>query len=290
MHFSSNVSVNFPPSDISEITPPSENGAPAKMNVNFMGLAGVNGPLPQPYTETILERTWYGDNAFKDFLDIFNHRLISLLYRVRKIHRLGFEPKYPENTNFAYYLFCLFGLGSKGLRDRMKIKDRSLLYYAAILSQQPHSMTALEHIISDYFKVKVKCVPFCGQWIRIDEDQITKLGETEKNQILGESAVLGNRVWDQESKFEIHIGPLTIEEFLDFLPIGSGFLPLCQIIRFFTGLVFDFDIILLLKGREVPQSRLSLKGNTRLGWTSWIWSEGFKTEYGSVRLSPNQFK
>src|SRR5271169_3450696 len=52
--------------------------APTILNVNFMGIAGIQGPLPFPYTEMIIQRVRSGDTSLKDFLDIFNHRLISI--------------------------------------------------------------------------------------------------------------------------------------------------------------------------------------------------------------------
>ena len=45
------------------------------MTVNFLGLAGCLGALDIPSTELVMRRTSNGDNALRDFLDIFNHRL-----------------------------------------------------------------------------------------------------------------------------------------------------------------------------------------------------------------------
>jgi len=286
VHFKSKVAVQFPATELSEITPPGADGKPAEMTVNFLGLAGCLGPLPMPYTELILERVWHKDTALRDFLDIFNHRLISLLYRVRKTHRVGFDFRSPEQSNFASYLFSLIGLGTKGLQGRMRVRDRSLLFYAAFLTQRPRSMIALERLLSDYFKVRVKGVPLCGQWHRLEEDQLTYIGVSGQNQILGHSAVVGTRIWDQQGKYEICVGPLTFREFLDFLPIGDRFTPLCELTRFYVGTELEFDIRLMLKGDEIPESRLGVTGGPRLGWTSWLKTRKSKAEYGEVGLSP----
>jgi type VI secretion system protein ImpH len=90
VRFTAAVSQDFPASEIWDIVPGDTAGASDEMTVNFMGLAGCLGPLPAPYTELILERLRRKDKALKDFLDIFNHRLISLLYRVRKNPPAGF--------------------------------------------------------------------------------------------------------------------------------------------------------------------------------------------------------
>jgi len=52
-----------------------------EVHVNFMGIAGIQGPLPLPYTEILMSRMRQKDMAFRDFLDIFNHRLVSVFTR-----------------------------------------------------------------------------------------------------------------------------------------------------------------------------------------------------------------
>ncbi|MHA1558222.1 MAG: type VI secretion system baseplate subunit TssG [Alphaproteobacteria bacterium] len=55
--------------------------------INFLSIAGIQGPLPTPYTEAILQRTHAKDTALRDFIDIFNHRLASLWHRFSKKSR-----------------------------------------------------------------------------------------------------------------------------------------------------------------------------------------------------------
>ncbi|MBW1803905.1 MAG: type VI secretion system baseplate subunit TssG [Deltaproteobacteria bacterium] len=285
VRFKSKVDLQFPTGDLSEIVPPEGDGKPVTVTVNFMGLAGVLGPLPPPYTELILDRVWHKDTAFRDFLDIFNHRLVSLMYRVRKRHRLGFEFKSPEQSHFSRHLFSLMGLGTTGLRQRMKVKDMALLFHTSCLAQQPRSMIGLESLLTDYFRVRVKGIPFRGRWYFLERDQLTTIGMTGQNQILGLSAVAGTRIWDQQGKFEIRIGPLALRDFLDFLPVGDAFTPLGELTRFYVGTELDFDIRLALKGDEVPESRLAGKDGPRLGWTSWLKTRRFEGEYAEIRLS-----
>lgn len=286
VRFSSKVGIEFPATDIDEVRSSGGAGDPAEMTVNFMGLAGSLGPLPLPYTELILDRTWHRDTALKGFLDIFNHRLISLMYRVRKTHRIGFDHAPPDRTPFAGYLFSLIGMGTGGLLDRMRVRDRALLFYAGLLSQQPRSMTALDCLLSNYFQVRVRGIPFLGRWRILEEDQVTKIGISGCNQRLGRDVVLGTRVWDQQGGFEILIGPLGLDEFTNFLPIGDGFTPLCELTRFYAGTELDFEFRLTLRGEEVPESRLGGAGGPRLGWTSWLKTREFEAPHGEVRLSP----
>ena len=290
VRFSSRVGIEFPAGDIREISAPAEDGEPAGMSVNVMGLAGAMGPLPAVYTELILERVWKKDTALRDFLDIFNHRLVSMLYRVRKTSRIGFDFKSPQHSNVARYLFSLMGLGTAGLQHRMHVPDRALLFYTAHFARQGRSMVGLESLLSDYFGVKIRSRQFKGQWHQIAADQITMLGISGQNQVLGDTATIGTKVWDQQGKFELRVGPLSAEELLLFLPDGTAFAPLCELTRFYVGNELDFEIILMAAKGDIPTPGLGSAMGPRLGWTSWIGTRERETDHDTVRLSPRLLK
>ena len=152
VRFKPRVAHDFPASQIDTLFP-AEQKKPPVMVTNFMGLAGCHGPLPIAYTELILERVSNKDSSLKDFLDIFNHRLISIFYRIRKTCRIAFEQSDPAGSNFSRYLLALLGIGTKGLQNRMQVKDRAFLYYTGLCSQKPFSMSSLEAVLSHYFQI-----------------------------------------------------------------------------------------------------------------------------------------
>ncbi len=286
VRFRSRVGLDFPAADVVQVTRAGDDDEPAEMAVAFLGAAGGLSPLPRPFTERVLERTAKRDTALRDFLDLFNHRLVSLMYRVRKKHRLGLATVSPERTGLADHLYSLVGLGTPGLRGRLGVDDRALLAYAGLLSQQPRSMVALEQLLRDYFGVPVAGAQFRGRWLDLEEDQRTRVGRFGENNALGGGAVLGGRIWDQQGTFELRVGPLTLEQFLDFLPPGTAFRPLCELTRFYAGTELDFGVRLLLKAEEVPEARLGAAGGARLGWTSWLKTQPRSTD-GEVRPSPH---
>src|SRR5678815_4993424 len=136
VHFRSAVKLDFPSSDIEDVQRTKDqqqrrkaSSAPAEMTVNFLGLAGSLGALDIPSTELVLQRASHNDKALKDFLDIFNHRLVSLLYRIRKHHRVGLGATTPGDDQIARYLYSLIGMMTPRLQARMHLPDRALLYY-----------------------------------------------------------------------------------------------------------------------------------------------------------------
>jgi type VI secretion system protein ImpH len=286
VRFSSRVGFDFPASEVHEVALPAVSGDPARMTVNVLGLAGALGPLPAPFSELLLERLAAKDPAFRDFLDIFNHRLVSLLHRAKKRVRPGLSWGRPDGEGFSRAAFALMGLGTEGTRGRMGVEDRALLQYTGLLARRGRSALGLEVMLADYFGVGVRCRQLVGRWLVLDEEQRTAIGAAGHHNALsglGTGAVLGARVWDQSAGFELTLGPLTLGQFLDFLPVGRGFRSLVQLVRFTVGEGLDFDVRLALDAPQVPPCRLGC--GPRLGWSSWLTTRPRAAHDSQVRLS-----
>ncbi|MBM3571892.1 MAG: type VI secretion system baseplate subunit TssG [Alphaproteobacteria bacterium] len=292
LRFDARISSAFPPSEIHRIDRPTGPGAPTKMTVNFLGLAAPLGPLPAPLTEIIQERLRYRDTAFKSFLDIFNHRLISLMYRARKINRFWIGARSPADNPVARYLFALIGLGTGKLAGRMAIADRALLPYAGLLARTPRTLVGLRQLIVRQFGVPAEITPFHGGWMELGTAQRTVIGggAAARNNALGHSAVVGARVWDQTAGFEVAIGPVPLAKFRALLPWQPSYRALTAAIRFYAGDEYASHLRLSLDPTQVPESRLSAASGPRLGWTSWLKlpGRGYGRERAETRLVPHR--
>ena len=277
LRFRSRVALDFPSSEIQEIREPSEENRAHEMLVNFMGLIGVSGVLPTHYTELVLDRIRHRDTAMWSFLDIFTHRAVSMFFRAWEKYR--FPIAYERgNDDFTSYVFDIAGLGTRGLRGRMSLDDESLLPYTALIAQKPHSQNAVANVVSDYFSVPAMIEQFYGQWLALNKQDLTKIGV--ENSQLGVNAIAGSKIWHQQTKFRIKLGPLAFKQFQAFLPTGSAFEKLKSIIKFMVSLEFDFDVQLKLKAAEVPGTVLTTRAVRKpmLGWTSFLKSQPFKTD------------
>jgi type VI secretion system protein ImpH len=285
VRFRTRQTLSFPPSEIYELTrnDTGEQKSQPEMTVAFMGLTGPLGVLPHHYTELLMERARYKDNALWAFLDIFNHRLISLFYRIWEKHRFPIAYERGDLDQFTGYLFDIVGMGTGGLRGRQSFNDQALIHYGGLVAQRPHSASAIAAILSDYFGVPARVQQFAGQWLSLDEN-ITRLGSSFSN--LGLNTIAGSRVWDTQSKFRIRIGPSDLEQFKDFVPGGTAYRPATELLRFLVGLEFDFDLQLVIKAQAVPTCRLgaSATGGPRLGWTSWLKTREFSQDDDQVVL------
>lgn len=282
VRFTTRIALSFPPSSIYDITPPDGSDRPAEMNVTFMGLAGLIGVLPRHYTEMILERMRQKDFTLRDFLDLFNHRFISLFYRAWEKYRfpIAYERAVARGNRYdpvSLDIFHLFGMGTPGLRERIDVPGETLLYYSGLIAQHPHSAVALEALLGDYFEVPVKTQQFVGQWLALAVDQRARLISRDSVQSLKTGTVLGARFWDQQAKFRLRVGPMKLAKCKSFFPKGQALKELVELVRLFNGQQLDFDLQLVLEAAEVPGCRLGKPGPkaVQLGWSTWLKTKEF---------------
>ena len=286
VRFSHEVRLDFPPGDVEWVRRTgSPDEPPVEMRVNILGLAGANAPLPQRFAEQILRREFRGDDALRKFLDIFNHRLISLLYRAKKKYRPALDPKAPDRGRVANVLYAFLGLGTDRLRGRMDLRDRSLLPYAGIVVDSSRSTIGLVRILEDCFATKVEVTPFRGKWEDVDRSDWTHIGAARgRNQRIGDGALLGRRIWNAAAAFEVRLGPLTYKQFLSFLPGHEAYAALGSAIRFYAHEELGFRVRLTLAAKEVPPLRLGKRHAAHLGHTSWVRAKAFTRDDSQVSL------
>lgn len=286
IRFRSRIAFDFPASEVHEIrtlTDESSDEQRLEMIQNFMAMAGVSGALPVHYTELAFSRLRYRDSTLWAFLDIFTHRVVSLFYRAWAKYRVSISYENGDNS-FTSYLYDFAGLGTKGLRGRLDLDDESLLPYAGLISQKPHSASAIENIISDYFQLPAMVESFVGQWLDLSRSEWTLVGKA--NHTLGGRALVGTRVWDNQSKFRLRLGPLTVVQYLAFLPNGSAYAALKSMLHFLIGDELDYDAQLCLMAKQVPPTILTTRAKRRpmLGWTSFLKSQPFEKDDEQMML------
>jgi type VI secretion system protein ImpH len=278
VRFGVNSAYWFPPSQIhslewGKLDPERAEWKPPMLRVNFMGLVGASGVLPLVYSDFVQERLRDRDRTMLDFFDLFHHRALSLFYQAWEKHRFWVSFEREERDKMSGYLQDLIGIGTPGLSNRQTISDTSLIYYSGLLSLQPRSAMALEQFLSDYFDVPIAVEEFGGSWHPLAEEDICKFADppTEAEQ-LGFGVVVGDYVWDRASRAKISVGPLALEQYMDFLPGGSAYKPLEAATNFFSNGEIIFEVQLILDRDNVPACQLGSDANApaKLGWLTWM--------------------
>lgn len=244
---------------------------PPILTINFLGLGGIQGSLPTPYTEMLVERLRNKDTGFKNFLDIFNHRLASFWHRMRKKIVLGIAQVRPEATPVGKTFLDLVGIDSDFLRNRLAVPDQALLAQAAVFWRRPRSLIGLQRLLQTYFGMPIIVSQFQGGWHVAQKRDWTRIGirETGQHQVLGKSAVLGKRSWNQTAGIAVHIPPLNYKQFVHFRKeTALEFLALRDLIFFYIGEGEQVHLTFSLQREHIIP--MQLNGQFELGRTTWM--------------------
>jgi type VI secretion system protein ImpH len=279
VRFGAATDLGFPSSQIAALDLPE--GAQPKMDVNFMGLTGPHGVLPLYYSALVRERQRASDSSLRAFLNIFNHRAISLFYRAWEKHHftIGYERR--ESDPLSPHLMDILGLGTPGLADRQAVSDEALLFRCGLIAAHSRSASGLRALLIDYFDIPVELEQFIGRWHPLDKDTQCCFSDTgSDSERLGFGTVVGDEIWDQQSGLRIRLGPLTLKQYLEFLPDGPAHQPLRALVRFFVGNELDCEVQLVLKRDEAPSCELGDDSPSapRLGWLTWARTEPLRRD------------
>ena len=128
-------------------------------------------------------------------------------------------------------------------------------------------------VVADFFAMLAKVITFVGQWLVLPPSNQCRLGESAGTGTLGTTAIVGSRFWETQLKFRLRLGPMRLEDLYRMLPIGDAFRRLkCWVLNY-SGQEYFWDVQLVLKAEEVPETRLGEAG--LLGWTTWLKSKPF---------------
>ncbi len=277
-------SLAFAPSMLASFQPGKDDSADYLAGY-FFGMFGPNGPLPLHLTEYARDRELLAnDKTFRAFADIFHHRMMSLFYRAWAEARPTVQMDRPDQDQFAKYVGSIFGMGTPGLRDRDALDDHAKLYMAGRLSQQARPAEGLQAMLEELFLVPMTVEQYVGEWMSLPAEARMELGKSPAVATLGETATLGERVWGSQHKFRIVCGPLDGKDFRRFLPGEKSLAKLCSTVRNYVGDELDWELRLLLLGKDTPTAKLGEFG--QLGWTSWIGEKKSDQPADDVVLHP----
>ena len=256
-----------------------------QMVLTFMGLYGVDSPLPSYFSEMVAALNDDGDDAEEDsdvvengvkalrsFLDIFNHRIYSLYYRSWKKYRYYLQFESRGRDEFSQYMMSLFGLGTPALQYLMEGEATRLISYAGVLGQRKRSAVGLQEMLSDYFGgMGAEIIEFMPRWVTIPGQYRARLGMGRDGMqaCLGKNFTIGEKIRDLTGKFRVVLAPLKLEAFRRFLPGGIDSQKLYRLVRFYAPDQMSFDVELLLEKEEVPPLQLGA-GSAQIGWTTWL--------------------
>jgi type VI secretion system protein ImpH len=238
-----------------------------EVTTTFLGLTGSASPLPSYFGEELLQEE---SDRTRDFLDIFHHRLLSLLYRALARYDLPNGFLTDGSDAWSRRLLSLIGFD---VESRPRLPAWRLLRLAPLLNDGEVTAAALEVAVADVLGEHldgsgVRVEQFVGIWAQLEPSELTRLGRSRTR--LGCDVLLGRSVFDRAGKFRIVIGPLTRASYLRFGEGSEALRSIAQLVSAILPGTLEYEVVLWLERDAAPCLELSSVGRTRLGQDSWL--------------------
>ncbi|HWL10318.1 MAG TPA: type VI secretion system baseplate subunit TssG [Planctomicrobium sp.] len=289
VRFIGTASLAFPDHEVESVEV--DDGHPHRMVLRtpVMGVFGPTGVLPTHYTRLMIDRIRRNDESLRDFLDIFNHRALSLFYRAWEKYHLAanYELSGVQQSEdlLTQSLYSLIGLGSTALsptvressrmRNRLRGPDTLLLEFMGFFATRSRNVASLQQMLGSVTGTIVEVLQFRGRWLQLStEDQSAMPGRAYPkglNSQLGVNALIGGRVWSGEGQFRIRLGPLTHRQFQELSPGYEMMQVVSELTAMYVDAGLEFDLQPVLRAAEIPE--IQLGQSSRLGWDSWLCSK-----------------
>jgi len=281
IRFTTNPSLGFPPSDVDSIEwSGSEGEERATVNVNFMGLHGQASPLPLTYSQELLWDLQEPEGRRqRDFLDLFNHRMVSLLFRARQKYRHAQRFDGTGGDEFTARVLALVGLDEDAVRGVSGARLQQILRGLGVLASRHRSASGLEDMLRACFPgigvTVVTCIPRrlaipADQRLYLQAPRRTAPRRGDSLTGLGRDTCVGTSRVDSSSAFRVELGPMDFAEFRRFLPGEPDFYSLARLTRLYVQDPLDFDVELRLRPTQRPSLSLLPSEGLRLGQTTWV--------------------
>lgn len=278
IRFRATRSLSFGPSDLSAVDY-SDDGEHLDIRVNFFGLYGPASPLPSYFTERIIEED-RAQSSVEDLLDLFNHRLISLLHVIWRKYRyyLRYEAGGLDALSKRFLALCGFPIED---RDRLgQISRSALLPHVGLLSLYSSSADVVSATLSNFFKMPCRIEEFVDRHVVVDKSMQFQLGLA--NNLLGEDTIIGSEIDDDLGKFRVCLGRSPFSAIAPFLPGGSRQRQLSELLSMINREPLDWDIQFEFEPKTVPMGCL---GEMKLGWTGWLYAHDADHLESTMRLA-----
>jgi type VI secretion system protein ImpH len=255
--------VEFPASNVTKFEDPE--GQIPKLYSRFLGFFGPQGALPLNTTVDAYQWSNGRDPSFARFTDIFGNRFLQLFFRAWANAQPIAHHDRPDDDRFADYVGSFAGIGIESMQDRDSLDDIAKLPFAGLVDSGVKSAARLCQLIRGIFHVEVDIEERVGNWLTFEPSDKLLLGA---DAALGVGTYVGERVYSINEKICILIRARDLRQYRQFLPTGELSDQLTDLVFFYIGHRFEFDVRLSLPARYAPPTELGRSGE--LGWTAWV--------------------
>lgn len=271
VRFRPHPGMGFPASELKAVEYDEDNpSAPPTVRTTFMGLYGVDSPLPTAWLDDIAQQR-EGHEAQEAFLDIFNHRILTQFYRIwRKYsYPATFEAGGKDTTSRS--LLGLIGLGIPGTDKHIATPVSRFLALLGIMrlpARTEEGIQALVRLLAPHTAASV--TPRCPRSVYLARP-LGFYGDDDFQ--LDGYTVLGDETTEISSQLLIALYTDDLDEAQGWLPEGQIYEDFLVLLRVYLGWRYKARIQLTVPTQLLPAPVL---GETPflLGLTGVLGMEG----------------
>ena len=241
-----------------------------EVSTTFLGLTGSASPLPLYMAEEVAQED-PDDAVQREFLDLFHHRLLSLLYRIESRYRVTRELTASCTDQWSRRLLALAGFDTYERAWPGILPPWRLLRIASLLISRVRTAEkleiALQEVLAEELEgARVTVRQFVGRWVDIDAR--AQLGVV--NNLLGRNMLLGGRAFDRMGRFQVEIGPLSPRTWRRLMADGDLYPLAREIISLFVRDPLEYTFELILAESLSHTFSLTTGWASKLGRDTWL--------------------
>ncbi len=271
IRFRPHPGMGFPVAELKSAEQPEESTLPPTVSVTFMGLYGIESPLPTAYIDDIAcGREGY--EAVSGFLDIFNHRMISQFYRIWRKYNwpATFQP--GGTDTLSRYLLSLAGLGVRGCLENVATPASRFLALSGLMrlpGRPAEGLVALVRLLAPDTVAEVVPhdplrIALAGR-LPISAKRLTNLASRP---------VMGSFATDVNSQILLRLSTTNVDEAKAWLPGGQLHSDLLALLHVWLGARLHVRMTLSLARSLLPNASLSCRAGVMLGRTAVLRRQG----------------
>ncbi|MGU3526539.1 type VI secretion system baseplate subunit TssG [Raoultella planticola] len=232
VRFSPHPGMGFPGGELKRIEYNKDDpDAPPVVRTTFLGLCGVDSPLPTAYIDDITLRR-EGHEALQGFLDIFNHRLMTQFYRIWRRHSYPATFDSGGEDSISQSLLGLAGLGIPGTAEHVATPVSRFLALLSVLrlpGRTEEGIRAIVQLLAPGTSVRVE--PYCLRPVRIEQPA----GFSGEGILLDGNTIPGDEAWDAASQLLITLSTEDENDVRSWMPDGQLFADFLAMLRVYLG-------------------------------------------------------
>ncbi|UOD50073.1 type VI secretion system baseplate subunit TssG [Orrella daihaiensis] len=259
------LGLGFPQTDLQGIE---EHGRQRyRVTANFLGLYGVDSPLPTFYTEDLLNEQADGYAVNREFLDVFAQSIYPMFFEAWLKSRPALRVIEYGDTRMLEILYAFVGIEQPHSKFSQPGVG-SLLYCGALYNQQTRTAEGLKAVLKASLpNAQVEVRQLQVAWVAIAPEQRFSLGREACT--LGDNAHLGARCRTLDG-ISIELTNLSIQSYRELLPGGTGHERFRFLVDYYLIEPLPVRVGLRLKAGEAAPARVVGIEWSSLGADTWL--------------------